>query len=89
MGNLTRDPELRYTPKGTAVAKLGLAVNRTWRNAEGQQQVISIFAREATAYTLAFTRKDVFDRASFRPLFLGNPCPQANPPPTPVESLPF
>ena len=38
MGNLTRDPELRYTPKGTAVANLGLAVNRTWRNAEGQQQ---------------------------------------------------
>ena len=38
MGNLTRDPELRYTPKGTAVAKLGLAVNRTWRNADGQQQ---------------------------------------------------
>ena len=38
MGNLTRDPELRYTPKGTAVAKLGLAVNRSWRNAEGQQQ---------------------------------------------------
>ena len=38
MGNLTRDPELGYTPKGTAVAKLGLAVNRTWRDAEGQQQ---------------------------------------------------
>ena len=38
MGNLTRDPELRYTPTGTAVAKLGLAVNRTWRNADGQQQ---------------------------------------------------
>lgn len=28
IGNLTRDPELRYTPKGTAVADLGLAVNR-------------------------------------------------------------
>jgi len=28
MGNLTRDPELRYTPKGTAIAKIGLAVNR-------------------------------------------------------------
>lgn len=28
LGNLTRDPELRYTPKGTAVADLGLAVNR-------------------------------------------------------------
>ena len=38
MGNLTRDPELRYTPKGTAVAKLGLAVNRVWRDTEGQQQ---------------------------------------------------
>ena len=28
MGNLTRDPEVRYTPKGTAVAELGLAINR-------------------------------------------------------------
>lgn len=31
MGNLTRDPELRYTPKGTAVANLGLAVNRRFK----------------------------------------------------------
>jgi single-strand DNA-binding protein len=36
MGNLTRDPELRYTPKGTAVAKIGLAVNRTWKNESGE-----------------------------------------------------
>ena len=35
-GNLTRDPELRYTPKGMAVAKLGLAINRTWRNEAGE-----------------------------------------------------
>ena len=28
MGNLTRDPEIKYTPKGTAVAELGLAINR-------------------------------------------------------------
>ena len=34
-GNLTRDPELRYTPKGTAVAKIGLAVNRTWTGEDG------------------------------------------------------
>ncbi len=34
VGNLTRDPELRYTPKGTAVARLGLAVNRSWRDPE-------------------------------------------------------
>lgn len=30
IGNLTRDPEIRYTPKGTAVAEIGLAINRTW-----------------------------------------------------------
>jgi single-strand DNA-binding protein len=36
MGNLTRDPELRYTPKGTAIAKIGLAVNRTWKNEAGE-----------------------------------------------------
>jgi len=38
MGNLTRDPELRYTPKGMAVAKVGLAVNRTWRSESGEQK---------------------------------------------------
>ncbi len=36
IGNLTRDPELRYTPKGMAIAKIGLAVNRTWRNEAGE-----------------------------------------------------
>ena len=36
MGNLTRDPELRYTPKGTAIARLGLAVNRTWKTESGE-----------------------------------------------------
>jgi single-strand DNA-binding protein len=30
MGNLTRDPQVRYTPSGTAVTEIGLAVNRTW-----------------------------------------------------------
>jgi single-strand DNA-binding protein len=37
-GNLTRDPELRYTPKGTAVAKICLAVNRTWTGEDGQKK---------------------------------------------------
>ena len=37
-GNLTRDPELRYTPKGTAVARIGIAVNRQWRDESGQQK---------------------------------------------------
>ncbi len=30
VGNLTRDPEVRYIPSGSAVADIGLAVNRTW-----------------------------------------------------------
>ncbi|HEV7924284.1 MAG TPA: single-stranded DNA-binding protein [Verrucomicrobiae bacterium] len=37
-GNLTRDPELRYTPKGSAVAKIGMAVNRTWKNEAGENK---------------------------------------------------
>jgi single-strand DNA-binding protein len=35
-GNLTRDPEVRYTPKGTAIAKLGMAINRTWKTETGE-----------------------------------------------------
>lgn len=38
MGNLTRDPELRSTPNGQNVASFSLAVNRSWRNAAGEQQ---------------------------------------------------
>lgn len=32
MGNVTRDPECRYTPGGAAVTELGMAVNRSWRD---------------------------------------------------------
>ena len=38
MGNLTRDPETRTTPSGQTVTQFGLAVNRTWKGADGQQQ---------------------------------------------------
>jgi single-strand DNA-binding protein len=37
-GNLTRDPELRYTPKGTAIASFGLAINRTWKSETGEMK---------------------------------------------------
>jgi len=37
-GNLTRDPELRYTPKGTAVVRMGMALNRTWKNESGESK---------------------------------------------------
>jgi len=36
LGNLTRDPELKYTPTGAPVCTFGLATNRTWTTAEGQ-----------------------------------------------------
>ena len=38
MGNLTRDPEVRYTPKGTAIAQIGLAVNRQWTTETGEKK---------------------------------------------------
>jgi len=38
MGNLTRDPETRTTPSGQSVTSFSLAVNRSWRGADGQQQ---------------------------------------------------
>ncbi len=38
VGNLTRDPELRYTPKGMAIAKIGLAVNRSWKTETGESK---------------------------------------------------
>ncbi|MGQ0432086.1 MAG: single-stranded DNA-binding protein [Microthrixaceae bacterium] len=36
-GNVTRDPELRFTPSGQAVASFGLAVNRSWQNRQTQE----------------------------------------------------
>jgi len=43
IGNLTRDPELRYTPKGTAVADIAIAINRIWNNEAGQRQEETTF----------------------------------------------
>ena len=43
MGNLTRDPEVRYTSSGTAIAKLGIAINRYWSNKDGQKQEETTF----------------------------------------------
>src|SRR6476620_8969586 len=43
IGNLTRDPELRYTPKGTAVTEIGLAVNRIYSGEDGEKKEETIF----------------------------------------------
>jgi len=37
MGNLTREPQLSYTPNQTAVVEFGLAVNRKWKKQDGSQ----------------------------------------------------
>ncbi|MES2706065.1 MAG: single-stranded DNA-binding protein [Verrucomicrobiota bacterium] len=38
IGNVTRDPELRHTPKGMAVTDISLAVNRTYNTADGERR---------------------------------------------------
>ncbi|MDP9290805.1 MAG: single-stranded DNA-binding protein [Verrucomicrobiota bacterium] len=38
MGNLTRDPEVKYTPKGTAVTDIGLAINRNYTTDSGEKR---------------------------------------------------
>ncbi len=43
MGNLTRDPELRYTPSGAAVVEFGMAVNRQWKGQDGQKKEEATF----------------------------------------------
>lgn len=49
IGHLTRDPEIKYTPKGTAVVDIGLAINREWKNEAGQEKEEVVFI-EVTAW---------------------------------------
>ncbi len=65
IGNLTRDPELKYTPQGTAVCSFGLATNRSWTTKTGETKEDVQFHRivawqklaELTANLLAKGRK--------------------------------
>jgi single-strand DNA-binding protein len=62
LGRLCRDSELRYTPKGTAVAKLSLAVNRNWKGDDGQKNEevsfvdVDVWGRQAETIT-QYTKK--------------------------------
>ena len=49
-GNLTRDPELSYTPNNTAVCKFGLAVNRNWTNRETNEKREETMFVDCTAW---------------------------------------
>ena len=48
-GNLTRDPQLSYTPSNTPICKFGLAINRRWRDQQGNTQEETCFV-DCTAF---------------------------------------
>lgn len=62
MGNLTRDPELSYTPSKTAVVVFGVAVNRKWKKQDGTEgdEVLFIdcqmFGKRAEVVSRYFTK---------------------------------
>jgi len=53
IGNLTRDPELRYTPQGTAVCTFGMATNRGWVTESGEKKEEAEFHQIVTWNKLA------------------------------------
>ncbi|WP_102693440.1 single-stranded DNA-binding protein [Rummeliibacillus pycnus] len=60
VGRLTKDPELRYTPSGVAVARFTLAVNRTFSNQQGERQadfINCVVWRKQAENTANFLRK--------------------------------
>jgi single-strand DNA-binding protein len=58
VGNITRDPELRFTPSGAAKASLGLAVNRRWQNRQTQEW------EEATSFFNIVCWREMAENAS-------------------------
>jgi single-strand DNA-binding protein len=61
MGNLTRDPEMRYTPNGTAVTTMGLAVSRRYRQGDEQREDVCfvdvvVFGRQAETCSQYLTK---------------------------------
>jgi single-strand DNA-binding protein len=58
IGNITRDPELRFTPAGAATATFGLAVNRRWQNRQTQEW------EEATSFFDVVCWREMAENAS-------------------------
>lgn len=53
LGNLTRDPEMRYAKNGTAICELGIAVNEAWTDGNGQKKEAVTFVDVTCFGTLA------------------------------------
>jgi single-strand DNA-binding protein len=66
IGNLTRDIELRYTPKGSAVADMSIAINRKWKDDQGAVR------EEVTFVDIALWGKTAESCAKY--LKKGSPC---------------
>ena len=57
MGNLTRDPEVRYTPKGTAVGEIGMAVNRRVKNGDNWEDEVTFVDVTLWAQSAEYAQK--------------------------------
>jgi len=68
MGNMTRDPQLRYTPSGQAVADFGLAVNRRRRSNDGERRDEAVFVDVTAWGRQAEVINEHFSKG--RPIFL-------------------
>ena len=64
MGNLTKDPELRYTPAGSAIADFGMAINREWQGSDGEKKKevcfvqVNMFGKRAEVINEYFSKGD-------------------------------
>ena len=65
IGNLTRDPELRYTPTGAAVCTLGLATNRSWTTEAGEKKEDVEFLRYLFYSNALFVRERAINPERF------------------------
>ena len=61
-GNLTREPEIRYTKEGQATAQLGVAVNRRWQDRTTQEW------QEATSFFDVICWRDLAENVALSPL---------------------
>jgi single-strand DNA-binding protein len=64
IGNLTRDPEVRHTPKGTAVGDLGIAINSSYRAADGTEKEEVVYADIVVWGRQAETCKEYLSKGS-------------------------
>ena len=68
MGNLTRDPELRYTPNGQAVADIGIAINRRRKGQDGERRDDTTFVTVTAWGRQAEIINEYFSKG--RPIFI-------------------